>query len=320
MGKQLESKEDIRRKLVQYRGEYIGSMSDIRNEFYMDNGEPYIDKKYFNSKHNIFIYNVIKDQMGKVIPTTTKNMKLKDLEKNLFLPEFTYDGIEMISPFYYVNFKNRVNAYLILPEIKVNLIPESGSQTNIVIQNNPSLFITYDWFERKTYLELRNTNINYKYIVTSNINTFTFSAGNSFRVEINKTFLNEYCLLDGFEKDAYNPDSNEVLKVPGYLNNLTLTIYDNEIKVLKYIQADSKKYTQTVLKQEHYYWIDVDIFDSSKETKYILNLPFIQKKYITNDIIAAAIKLDSFFKVQANESRINPNLSLHQAFYNTIKN
>ena len=55
-GKQLESKEDIRRKLVQYRGEYIGSMSDIRNEFYMDNGEPYIDKKYFNSKHNIFIY------------------------------------------------------------------------------------------------------------------------------------------------------------------------------------------------------------------------------------------------------------------------
>ena len=318
-GKQLESKEDIRRKLVQYRGEYIGSMSDIRNEFYIDNGEPYIDKKYFNSKHNIFIYNVIKDQMGKVIPTTTKNMKLKDLEKNLFLPEFTYDGIEMISPFYYVNFKNRVNAYLILPEIKVNLIPESGSQTNIVIQNNPSLFITYDWFERKTYLELRNTNINYKYIVTSNINTFTFSAGNSFRVEINKTFLNEYCLLDGFEKDAYNPDSNEVLKVPGYLNNLTLTIYDNEIKVLKYIQADSKKYTQTVLKQEHYYWIDVDIFDSSKETKYILNLPFIQKKYITNDIIAAAIKLDSFFKVQANESRINPNLSLHQAFYNTIK-
>ena len=50
-----------------------------------------------------------------------------------------------------------------------------------------------------------------------------------------------------------------------------------------------------------------------------LNLPFIQKKYITNDIISAAAKLDSFFKVQANESRINPNLSLHQAFYNTIK-
>ena len=276
-GKQLESKEEIRRKLVQPEGKYIGSMSDIRNEFFLDNGEPYIDKKYFNSKHNIFIYNVIKDSVGKVIPTTTRNMKLLDLEKNLFLPEFTYDGVELISPFYYVNFKNRVNAYLILPEIKVSLIAESGSQTNIVIQNNPTLFITYDWFERKTYLELRNTNINYKYVVTSNINTFTFSAGNSFRVEINKTFLNEYCLLDGFEKDAYNPDSNEVLKVPGYLNNLTLTIYDNEIKVLKYIQADYKKYTQTVLKQEHYYWIDVDIFDSSKETKYILNLPFIQK-------------------------------------------
>ena len=268
-GKQLESKEEIRRKLVQPEGKYIGSMSDIRNEFFLDNGEPYIDKKYFNSKHNIFIYNVIKDSVGKVIPTTTRNMRLLDLEKNLFLPEFTYDGVELISPFYYVNFKNRVNAYLILPEIKVSLIAESGSQTNIVIQNNPTLFITYDWFERKTYLELRNTNINYKYVVTSNINTFTFSAGNSFRVEINKTFLNEYCLLDGFEKDAYNPDSNEVLKVPGYLNNLTLTIYDNEIKVLKYIQADYKKYTHTVLKQEHYYWIDVDIFDSCKQTKNI---------------------------------------------------
>ena len=62
--------------------------------------------------------------------------------QNLFLPEFTYDGVELISPFYYVNFKNRVNAYLILPEIKVSLIAESGSQTNIVIQNNPTLFIT----------------------------------------------------------------------------------------------------------------------------------------------------------------------------------
>ena len=46
-GKQLESKEEIRRKLVQPEGKYIGSMSDIRNEFFLDNGEPYIDKKYF---------------------------------------------------------------------------------------------------------------------------------------------------------------------------------------------------------------------------------------------------------------------------------
>ena len=45
-GKQLESKEEIRRKLVQPEGKYIGSMSDIRNEFFLDNGEPYIDKKY----------------------------------------------------------------------------------------------------------------------------------------------------------------------------------------------------------------------------------------------------------------------------------
>ena len=37
------------------------------------------------------------------------------------------------------------------------------------------------------------------------------------------------------------------------------------------------------------------------------------------DLLKLKTKLNSFFKVQANESRINPNLSLHQAFYNTIK-
>lgn len=318
-GTNLESKEDIRRRLVNYRGEYIGSMSDIRNAFYLDRGEPYIDKKYFNSKHHIFIYNIIRDKVGKVIPTTTMNLKLNDLMAKPFLPEIEYNGIEMISPFYYVNFQNRINAYLILPEVKVDLIAESGTSSITTIENNPSVYLTYDWFEKKTYLELRTVNMNYTYVMTTNINTYTFSAGNSFRVEINKTFLNEYCLFDGFAKDAYNPDTNDVIKVPGYLNNIVLTVYNQGVKIIKYIQSNSKKYIQTSLKQEHYYWIDVDQFDTQKETKYVLNIPYIQKKYVTNDIVAAAIKLDNFFKISTSNENINPNLSLCQAFYNTIK-
>ena len=321
-GANLESKEDLRRRLLNTRGNYIGCIADIKNEFYLDSGEPFVDKKYFNSKHNIFIYNIIRDKSKKIINTTTQNMRLLDLEnKTELFPTIVYDGISMISPFYYVNFDNRVNAYLILPEIKIDLIADAGTENNIKLENNPNLYLTYDWFEKKTYLELRSTNINYSYTITCNINQdLKFSAGNNFRIQINKTFLNSYCLLDGFQKDAYNPDTSEVIKVPGYISNITLTAYDtNGIKVIKMLQGNTNKYCQTVLKQEHFYWIDVDLFDSSKETTYVLNLPFIDTKFITNDILYAAQKIDSFFKVNDSIERINPNISLIQSFYNTVK-
>ena len=321
-GSNLETKEELRRKLLNTNGSYIGCIADIKNAFYLDAGEPFIDKKYFNSKHNIFIYNIIRDKSRKIIPTTTVNMKLTDLENRTDLfPTMDYDGIPMISPFYYVNFGNRINAYLILPEIKIDLIADAGTELSTKLENNPILYLTYDWFEKKTYLELRSTNINYSYTLTCNINQdIRFSAGNNFRVQVNKTFLNKFCLLDGFMKDAYNPDTNETIKVPGHITNVSLTCYDqNNIKVIKFLQGNTNKYTQTILKQEHFYWIDVDLFDSTKETTYVLNLPFIETKFITNDIIYAAQKLDSFFKVNDSIENINPILSLVQSFYNTVK-
>lgn len=317
-GRNLESKEEIRRRLTTSNGNYIGSMSDIRNAFYLDNGEPFITKKYFNSQHHIFIYNILRDTAGNIIPSTTKNIKFEELMDQAFMPEIVYNGVDLISPFYYVNFNSKINAYLVLPEVQIELVPESGTSNIKMIENNPSLYLTYDWFEKTTYLELRSINVNYTYIVETNINTFKFSAANSFRIEINKTFLNQYCLLDGFAKDAYNPDSEEVIKVPGYLTNINMTVFHNDIKVLRFEQANNKKYVQTVLKQEHYYWIDVDMFDVTKENKYVLNIPFIDKSFISNDIITIATKLDDFFKIKKDEKNINPNLSLCQALYNTI--
>lgn len=319
-GSNLESKSDIKRKLLNTRGKYLGCIADIKNEFYLDSGEPYVDKKYFNSKHNIFVYNIIRDKASKIIPTTTKNITLAELEKNPFLPEMEYDGIPMISPFYYVNFKNRINAYLILPEIKIDLISEPGTSQSVKLENNPIMYLTYDWFERKTYIELRSVNINYKYYMTCNINqNIVFSAGNNFRVELNKTFLNSWCLLDGFEKSAYNPDSAESINVPGYLNNITLTVKNEDVKVIKFLQANTTKYKQTILKQQHFYWYDVDMFDTTLSTCYVLNLPFIEKKFVTNDIVYAAQKFDSFFQVIDLHDRVNPNIEITQAFYNTIK-
>lgn len=319
-GLNLESKEDIRQKLLNTRGDYIGTIADIKYEYLMDSGIPFIDKKYFNSRHNIFVYNIIRESNGRIIPTMTRNIKLAELEANPFLPEYSYNGVDLISPFYFVNFKNRFNAYLILPEVKIDLTAESGTSTNILLENNPTLFITYDWFERKTYIELRGTNINNTYIMNCNINSsIKFAAGNSFRVELNKTFLNSYCLLDGFEKTAYDPDSTETVMVPGYLTGISLTVYNSDVKVVKFIQSNTNKYTQVQLKQSHYYWIDVDLFDTTKETKYILNIPYIEKEYITKDIITAAQKIDSFFKVIENRDRTNPNIEIIQAFYNNIK-
>ena len=319
-GFNIESKEDIRRKILNTNGNYIGSISDIKNAFYLDNGIPYIDKKYFNSRHNIFIYNIIRDNTNRIIQTTTRNIKLSELENNPFLPEYTYDGVELISPFYYVNFKNRFNAYLVIPEVKIDLIHETGIDLNTKLEINPTLYLTYDWFERKTYLELRGANANYTYVVSCNINSnINLSAGNSFRVEINKTFLNDYCLFDGFTKTAVQADNNLTVNVPGYMTNVKLSVYDGPVKKVSMIQSNTVKYTQVKLKQEHYYWVDVDVFDPDKEVHYILNVPFIEKTYVTQNIKNAAAKLDYFFSILDKKENINPNLNLTQAFYNTIK-
>lgn len=319
-GYNIESKEDIRRKILNPVGKFIGSISDIKNAFYLDSGVPYIDKKYFNSKHNIFIYNIIRDQANKIIQTTTRNLKLSELENNPFLPEYTYDGVELISPFYYVNFKDRFNAYLIIPEIKLDIIHDTGVDLTTKLEINPTLYLTYDWFDRKTYLELRGANGNYTYVVSCNINSsINLSAGNSFRVEINKTFLNDYCLFDGFSKVAYAPDSNEQILVPGYLTDIKLSVYDGSLFKLSMTQPNKFKYTQLKLKQEHYYWIDIDTFDPTKEVHYVLNIPYLEKSYVTQNIKNAAAKLDYFFSVIDKSENTNPNLCLTQAFYNTIK-
>lgn len=310
--------EELRRKILQTRYSSLTTIASLREAFH-DTEKPFITKKYFNSNHNLFIYNVLKDPISsEIIRSTTLNLPEDDLLDNAFMPETVIGGVEVISPFYYKKKKDQYYSYLVLPEIKLDINPELTTPDEIVIQNQIGLYLTYNWFERKAYLQLKNFNAEQKYYVNTNITQFVFDATNNFKLELNKTYLNKYCFLDGENREIFDPDGS--ITIDGFIKINSINVYKNEIKIMNFV-GNNKTYTQIKRKQTHPYWVDVDLFDTRLTEKTVLNIPYIDKSYIHNaDLIKFNQLLDRFFKIEELErlDLLNPNIVHTQALYNTI--
>lgn len=319
--------EEIRRNLLKKarsRGSLISTM-DFINEYELDNGIPFVDSKYLNSKSNVFIFNIMRDFNKKILPTTTYNIPEVEFDQNLFYPRKVISGITLISPFLYRKRNNQYDAYLINPEVKINL------QTNVSnkitkISNLIDVFITYDYILQKSKIELRNYNAGYTYIFRCNLFTMTLNKDNNFQQEISTLFTDEYCLID-----------EELTYVNGYAKGLT----DIRVDVLNKFVLDSEipsnsntvewadlyimnwysseKHFQTKLKQSNFLYIDTDDYNSTIETRHVMHLPFLEETFFsTNDRYKVFTKIDNFFKIIENKQMFPFNLEVTQAFYNTI--
>ena len=301
------------------------SLNDFENHFELENGKPFVDVKYLNSKSNLFIFNILRDFNKKIIPTNTFNIKETNFDQNLFFPEINYKNENLISPFYYKKRNNHYDAYLINPKVKINLNTNEPNKI-VKITNMIDCYLTYDYVLRKSKIELFNTNANYTYIFSCNLFTMTLNKDNNFQFEISNLFTDLYCLID----EELTKVNDKVMGLTDInIQILNKFIIDSEIpssdnsqewqKIYLMNWYSDESYFQLKYKQSNFLYIETDEYNTNKETRYILNLPYLKKSFFdTNNSFKIYNKLDSFFKVNEDSNLFPFNISVCQSFYNTI--
>ncbi|MFA7127885.1 MAG: hypothetical protein WC136_01810 [Sphaerochaeta sp.] len=301
-GKAWDEMPVARSKMIDHSStrKSITSINDFEIYYNLDNGKPFVDPKFFNSKNHVFIYNIIRDEKQAIIPTTTFNIEQNEFQQNLFFPKREYRGIQLISPFYYKQNYNHYSAYMVRPDIKIELKTLSTVDKLIKLKNSIGLHLTYDYFEQKSRLVITNYNSLYSYKIVTNLFDVVLNVHNQFKQQINQRFLDRYCIL---EEDLI---VKEVI------------VTDSEGTEVIYFQGVGS-YFQLVKKQEHYYYTELDRLDSTKEKRHVLNIPFLDLNYMRNSQPSKLFtKLDSFFQVEGHHSMLPYNTGVTQSFYNTI--
>lgn len=301
LGLDIADIEDIKQEMIKkssVRGS-ITTINDFETMYTIDYGKPFIDPKFFNSQNHIFIYNILRDNNQRIVNTTTLNIREDEFKNKLFFPTTTYKGIELISPFYYKKKFNQYTAFMVQPEIKIQLKNKLNTDKLLKLKNSITLLITYDYFEQKSRIEIQNYNPLYTYKFESNLFKMDLNVHNEFKQEINQRFLDEYCILEDFLKD------------------ITINIFNNNQLVLSFDSIS--KYTQLVKKQDHYYYTQLDNLQTTNESRYVLHIPFLDTNYMrnTNSNIFFS-KLNKYFRTEQDKNDISFNVGVTQSFYNTI--
>jgi len=301
LGQDIDDIEYIKSEMIRRNStrNSISSINDFEIMYTIDDGVPFVDAKFFNSQNHLFIYNIIRDKNQRIIPTNTFNIREDEFITDVFMPTRIHEGVELISPFYYKKHFNHYSAYMIKPDIKIELKTIANIDKLLKLRNAIGLHITYDYFERKTRIELTNANTLYKYKIVTNQFNIELNVHNDYKQVVNQRFLDEYCL---FVED---------LQVDN------ITILQDESFIMQYFGEGS--YTQLVKKQDHFYYTELDRYDTTNETRHILHIPFLELNYLKNTAIGAFFtKLDRFFKVEKYKKDISFNVGVTQSFYNTI--
>ena len=301
-GQSVESIYTIRNNMIRKANtrSSIITMSDFQSEFMLNGYEPFVDIKYFNSKNNIYIYNIIKDSNQKIINTNTLIMKETEFTNSLFFPEYDYNGLKVVSPFYYKPKFNYYVAYMVKPLIEVQLINNSEVEHSTVMNNNITLQVLYDYYERKTKIRIINNNTLYNYFIYSNQLEMELTKYNNFEQTVNQRFLDKYCLFE------------EPLK------EIRVAIYDqNNAFVMEYYSNDIVY--QLAEKQKHFMYTELNRLNPSIAVKYVLNIPVIDNYYFKSTSGRNIYtQLDAFFNANTKTNMYAFNMEVHQSFFNTI--
>ena len=301
-GVSIDSIYNIRRNMVNKSNtrNSIITLNDFQTEFQVNGYEPFVDIKYFNSKNNIFMYNTIRDANQKIVKTNTMVINENDFTANLFFPEYTYNGITLVSPFYYKQKFNHYIAYMIKPLIEVELINNSAVDNYTVLNNNINLQVLYDYYERKTKIRIINQNALCTYVLKSNQLEAELNKNNGFEITVNQRFLDKYCLFENALKE---------ISVSIYNYNMThvMDYYSNDIVY------------QLVEKQKHFTYTELNRLNPSVANRYVLNIPVMDSYYFKSTSGRNIYtQLDSFFNVMEKTELMAFNMEVHQSFFNTI--
>jgi len=339
-GQSFESVESIRKKIldtIRVRKSLL-TESDFENAFVFNGIKPFVDAKFLNNNSIVFIFNPFKYK-DKTIQTLATNISEIDLATDPFYPVWTpnpENGKEFISPFYFKRKnENIVDAYIVIPRIKVPLYTSKSYDYVKIVDNEIDLYIEYDFKTRKSYLKLNNTKDSYTYKLVCNYFSHTFTYGENFTWEVDSVYTDKYCII----------------KEPLY--NFEVHIYDEkgEYVMSWYNKEKDSKFFQLKKKQEIYKYykkqeIDLTLDEAAETvaTEYLdnqleeilsdveqlyypiqhdeiptlLRVPFIDKDFFDsidyNDFFQA---LDSYFQIEKKKEMIPLTVRVQQTFYNT---
>jgi hypothetical protein len=300
-GKDIKNISDLRKDMIDQSTirKSLVSINDFELAFTHEGIKPFVDTKFFNSKNHLFIYGAIRDQYDNIIYTNTFNIEENEFLENLFFPRKTYQGVDLISPFYYKRYSNHYKSYLVIPDVIIDIHSLYDDEITKTY-NKFGLHIKYDYSLQETRFEISNFDPTHTYKVYTNLFSIELSVHNGFKQKINQRFLDEFCLI--------TEDINDVI----------VDVFDNKDTLI--IQYQSKfTYSQLKEKQSHFYYNVLNSIDLNREDKYILQIPFIDDNYFKKtEANRLFTKIDNFFHISENEQEHAFNIEATQAFYNTI--
>jgi len=336
-GKLVEDVDSIRTKIfdkIKLRNSIV-TESDFETAFTMYS-KPFIDTKFINNNSVIFIFNELKYN-DSIVETTSVNLTETQISSNPFYPVINQNGKDLILPFYFKKLNNNVTqAFMVNPKISVPLYTNTSVDTITRLNNEISLYITYDFNTNKSYIKLKNVQNDHEYNFSCNLFNIKLNYGNNFTYEVNTKYTDSYCII----KD--------------YIYNIKIDIYDQNGKsVMTWFNDlnDDRKYYQLELKQEFYkYYLQIppqdfdipettaaldyldnefadivntieDLYQPIKdgELPYLLRIPAISKDFYDSiDIYEFYSLLTSFFKINNYQNQFSITSRIQQCFYNTI--
>jgi len=353
-GKNIEQIDGIRENIfnqITIRNSII-TENDYERLFKYQNIKPFVDAKFIDAKAFVFLFNVIHEN-DQVIKSTSVNYRESELLQRPFYPRYTYNGYDLISPFYYKNTgPNTTDAYVLNPEILFSFMSVINDN-DIIGDYRVDVAMTYEFYTTpeglsgKSYIEiLGNPSTAYEYNFYAswlgNGAYIPLNAGNDFKYEINTLYTDPYCVVREETKDL-RLDVFDVGTTAEQLYTPTLiaSFTDNNV------------YHQLIKKQEYYkYFQDLpddvplnlittqdtvgyldnylndimststDIFETNLENNtetYLLRLPFISEEWFLSKTPKEIFEImDDYFSAVLFEEDINYNTQLTQAFHNTI--
>ena len=355
-GKNIEQVDGIRQNIfnqISLRQSVI-TENDYEILFKYQDIKPFVDAKFLDARAFVFIFNVVHDN-DQIVFSTSVNYQESALANNPFYPLYTYNGVELISPFYYKNNGvNTIDAYIVNPEIIFSLSETTtGVDHFINAEYRVDLMMTYE-FQRtqagmtgKSFIEIRgevNENYEYQFYASwlGNGAYIPLNMGNGFKYEINNLYTDEYCII--------REDTTDIKLQVFDISSTTASLYD---KTLLVEFEDRNTYNQIEKKQEFYkyfrplpegeiqsynasessigyldnYLSDImstttDIYEVQEKNSYesiLLRLPFIDDRWFWGKPNTEIYEiLDNYFIVNSVREDINYNTQLTQAFHNTI--
>jgi len=272
-----------------------------------------IAKQIQTNSINTIIYKEFRDYYRKFVVSTYTDHVVDDTivsDKYTINYTNTYgpDNKEFISPFIYINRNNRIFSYYLIDSLDINL---SLIKQVSAFQLAPKLEIKWDETNEIFYFqgsELSTTDgggtvTYYSYNIISSIGTYVLNQSNSYRQDIDTTYLylNKF-LLDEFAIDSVNITEDST--------SATVHWYNVSYKINSMIRV-----------QEHkLYRYDVD--NDGDDEDIVLYCPFIEKEYYDSVIKTEEYQRDyfiEFFRVKtAYDNMLVPyNISINQVFPDT---